>query len=650
VTDSASSPPAPDLQARVALALAPAYEVEREIGRGGMAVVYRARDTRLNRTVAVKVLPPELAYRTDIRARFLHEAQTAARLNHPNIVAIFAVDERAELVYFVMALVDGGSVGDRLKRDGAFPVAEARGILRQVADALAYAHVHGVVHRDIKPDNILIDAASGRAMVTDFGIARATQEGDTRLTATGTAVGTPAYMSPEQCSGDRAIDGRSDLYSLGAVAYAMLTGAPPFTGTSAPSVMMKHVMERPVPLRDRRPQIPDDLDRIVMRLLEKDPADRFASGAALVAALDGAPVAPPRNDPVPARPASPTPAWMPALSAPAPPPIALPFRTDRAEMVAGDLESLGHAIRARDRARPLPVRVRAFREHVARSATSALFLVAIDAATGGARAGLHGHGHFWWSIFPVLALTMSVFKRGSALWADGVRLRDVFGKSRLVAGPTDPVSAAQIAAGVTTAGLARSGTPAVPEARLPSARADPVAPSPRAHLLRQARADRRTVDDVVARLSKDDQARIPDARATAEALHERILTLAATLDQLDGQFPGDRLPALDARIAALEQAPNAPGDGDRRLGLLKKQRDTLADVERSRAALAEQCESAGLLLQNLALDMLKMRSSGLESALGGVTSVTQEARSLSREIGYALEAADELRNIGGQGA
>src|SRR4051812_31064221 len=286
--------PDSDLKLRLASALAPAYEVEGELGRGGMAIVYRARDVRLKRPVAIKLLPPELAFRGDIRLRFMREAETAARLSHPNIVPIYSVDERDGMVYFVMALVQGESVGDRLRRNGAFPIVEARRILREVADALAYAHANGVVHRDIKPDNVLLDAASGRAMVTDFGIARAaSDEGDgSRLTATGAVVGTPAYMSPEQCAGDREIDGRSDLYSLGTVAYQMLTGEPPFIGGNTPAIMMKQVTEQPVPLRQRRGDVPEDLERIIMRLLAKSPTDRFADGSALVAALDGAPVTP----------------------------------------------------------------------------------------------------------------------------------------------------------------------------------------------------------------------------------------------------------------------------------------------------------------------------------------------------------------------
>jgi serine/threonine-protein kinase len=195
---------------RVTAAVGDQYLIEGEIGRGGMAVVYRATDLRLHRTVAIKVLPPDVAFNSDVKTRFIREAQTAAQLNHPNIVPIYAVDEKdgASLVYFVMAFVEGESLGARLTREGAWSIERTVRVLRDVADALAYAHARGVVHRDIKPDNILIDRPSGRPMVTDFGIARATA-GETRLTVTGVAVGTPAYMSPEQAMGEREVDGRS---------------------------------------------------------------------------------------------------------------------------------------------------------------------------------------------------------------------------------------------------------------------------------------------------------------------------------------------------------------------------------------------------------------------------------------------------------
>src|SRR5215217_1178921 len=251
-----------------------------------MGVVYRGKDRRLKRTVAIKVLPPELAFRSEIKTRFLREAETAAQLNHPNIVDIYAVDELENIVFFVMAYITGDNLAKRLHHHGTLSIEETRRTLRDVADALAYAHERGVIHRDIKPDNILIDQQSGRPMVTDFGIARAISEGDSRLTATGIAIGTPTYMSPEQAAGERTIDGRSDLYSLGILGYQMLTGEPPFVANSTPAILVKHISERPIPVEQRRADVPQDLARVIMILLEKDPAHRIASANAVVSALD----------------------------------------------------------------------------------------------------------------------------------------------------------------------------------------------------------------------------------------------------------------------------------------------------------------------------------------------------------------------------
>jgi eukaryotic-like serine/threonine-protein kinase len=252
-----------------------------------MGIVYRAKDKRLKRYVAIKLLPPELSFRRDVRSRFLREAETAAQLSHPNIVPIYSVDEVENLVFFVMACVDGDNLATRLKNRGPLPVADVRRILTEVGDALAYAHARGVIHRDIKPDNILMDGVDGRALVTDFGIARAASgEGDsTRLTATGIAIGTPAYMSPEQASGDREVDGRSDLYSLGIVAYQMLVGEPPFIGNTTPVLLVKHLAEAPIPVEHRRTDIPPDLAQTVMRLLQKSPDHRFQNANELVQSL-----------------------------------------------------------------------------------------------------------------------------------------------------------------------------------------------------------------------------------------------------------------------------------------------------------------------------------------------------------------------------
>ncbi len=271
----------PELRALVEEALRGAYDLEAELGRGGMGIVYRARDRRLKRPVAIKLLPPELAFRKDVRTRFLREAETAAQLSHPNIVPIYSVDEVGNLVFFVMACVDGDNLARQLQRRGALPVDQVRRWTREVSDALAYAHARGVIHRDIKPDNILVDAIDGRAVVTDFGIARAASEaGDaSRLTATGAALGTPAYMSPEQASGERDLDARSDLYSLGVVVYQMLSGNTPFTAGTMPAMLVKHLAETPVPVVERRRDVPPDLAALVMRLLEKNPGDRVQTAA-----------------------------------------------------------------------------------------------------------------------------------------------------------------------------------------------------------------------------------------------------------------------------------------------------------------------------------------------------------------------------------
>src|SRR5690349_8595794 len=272
------------LEERVAAAVGPQYEIDDEIGRGGMSVVYRARDRRLNRPVAIKVLPPELAHDPAIRARFTREAQTSAQLSHAHIVPIYDVGERDGIAYFVMALVTGGSLAMHLTREPRQPVDEVRRILAEIADALAYAHLRGVIHRDIKPDNILLDRQTGRVMVTDFGIAWATEAG-ARLTATGIAVGTPTYMSPEQAVGERELDGRSDIYSTGVLGYQMLTGRVPFEAGNSMALLLKHVTERPKPIAELRPDAPRGLRETIERAMTKAPEDRWPTAAAFREAL-----------------------------------------------------------------------------------------------------------------------------------------------------------------------------------------------------------------------------------------------------------------------------------------------------------------------------------------------------------------------------
>src|SRR3989454_4444926 len=236
-----SSPSDPDVAntfAQLQAALADRYAIERELGRGGMATVYLAQDLKHHRKVAIKVLKPELAAALGPE-RFLQEIEIAAGLTHPHILPLYDSGEATGLLYYVMPYVEGETLRNRLDGAGQLPLAEAVQITREVADALSHAHSHDVVHRDIKPENILLEA--GHAVVSDFGIARAiTAAGGEELTGTGIAVGTPAYMSPEQSAGSRELDGRSDIYSLGCVLYEMLAGHPPFLGATAQEVLARH--------------------------------------------------------------------------------------------------------------------------------------------------------------------------------------------------------------------------------------------------------------------------------------------------------------------------------------------------------------------------------------------------------------------------
>ncbi|MSR07618.1 MAG: serine/threonine protein kinase [Gemmatimonadetes bacterium] len=263
-------------------ALAGRYSLERELGRGGMGIVFLARDVALDRPVAIKLLPPALAQQPDLRERFLREARTAARLSHPNIVPIHLVEARDDLVYFVMAFVDGETLGQRVRRGGALGTAQATRVIQEVAWALAYAHGRGVVHRDVKPDNILLDKDSGRAMVTDFGIARLAEASP--LTGAGELMGTTHYMSPEALSG-KDQDGRSDLFSLGVTAYYALTALLPFEGPTLPAVIARILTEDPPRLALQRKEIPPRLAEAVERCLAKDAAARFASGEELAEAV-----------------------------------------------------------------------------------------------------------------------------------------------------------------------------------------------------------------------------------------------------------------------------------------------------------------------------------------------------------------------------
>ena len=274
-----------DLQSRLQSALGPGYRVEHELGGGGMSRVFLAQERELERQVVVKVLPPEMAAGVNAE-RFRREIQLAASLQHPHIVPLLAAGHSDDLVYYTMPLIDGESLRAKLAREGELPIPETVRLLRDVADALAYAHAHGVVHRDIKPDNVLV--ANHHAVVTDFGVAKALSEstGKSSLTSAGVALGTPAYMAPEQAAADPHTDHRCDIYAVGVLGYEMLTGRPPFTGATPQHVLAAQVTEVPEPVTKRRAAVPTALVALVMRCLEKSSADRWQTAEELVHLLE----------------------------------------------------------------------------------------------------------------------------------------------------------------------------------------------------------------------------------------------------------------------------------------------------------------------------------------------------------------------------
>ncbi|HEU4785915.1 MAG TPA: serine/threonine-protein kinase [Gemmatimonadaceae bacterium] len=642
------------LRDRVTVAVGTQYLIEREIGRGGMAVVYRATDLRLHRPVAIKVLPPDVAFNPDVRARFIREAQTAAQLSHPNIVPIYNVDEAdgGGLVYFVMSYIDGESLGVRLAREGAWPVDRAVRVLRDVADALAYAHARGVIHRDIKPDNILIDRASGRPMVTDFGIARAAQ-GETRLTAPGITVGTPAYMSPEQALGEREIDGRSDLYSLAVVGYHMLAGEAPFKAANTPAMLVKHATERPRPIRERRPDVPAYLAVAIDRALAKRPEDRWSDAAEFRDALDGAIASSKARESAASLPegrvvSAPMPSVAPLAVAPPHAPVAFPppppglsrgelkhwYRAQQRLAIGQQLQGRPGGFIVGNRVfpfgsyddRPLEERVLSFRHSVFNWIAWTGVFFGINVAT-------HGPGP--WFIFPSAFMLLGVIRKAGSIWSDGIGPIDAFKKgirAKLRAQRVEAPTAAAPPPALTPEQLAAQLAPA------------DVLGGPHGETVRRAASDRALIQGIISGLGTIEREMIPDIVPTVDALTTRVATLATTLHRLDTDVSGASLGSLDQRIAVLQAEPDAP-DRDRRIQLLQRQRVSLHDLLERRRSLANDLESAGLMLQTLKLDLLKFRSSGIGSVIEDQTSATQEARALSRDIGHVVQAAEDLKKL-----
>jgi serine/threonine protein kinase len=658
--------PTDELGTHVAQVLSANYELESEVGRGGMGIVYCARDRRLKREIAIKVLPPELSFRADIRQRFLREAETAAQLNHPNIVPIYTVEERDNLVYFVMAYIKGDNLGQRLQQHGPIAPVEVRRILREVADALAYAHNRNVIHRDIKPDNIIIDAETGRAMVTDFGIARAlTDSGDSRLTATGMAIGTPAYMSPEQSAGDSAIDGRSDLYSLGVVGYQMLCGQPPFVANNTPSMLVKHLSERPIPVDERWPDLPQDLSRAVMMCLEKDPADRFPNAAAFAVALDGG--------------------SMPTLATRA---------SSAASTAASRAETREREIteRLRDRYTPPQTqyasaqpsveemrrweepRVVSFRRKLAPYLAVNAILVPIS---------LFSNHDF---IALTVIWTVALAFKYSKLWAAGYDWRDVFRQPRNrlifdVAAETiddaralfDDKKREQVRARARSRGQGlfspspmsplpsmqpfqpypRLGGPTTslnPLSPVPAGSPAPFADSRYGSAIREAENDHREIHRQLLNMPQDDKDQIPEVAASADAVFRRVQQLALNLSDMDRSAGRDTSESVEKEITTLESQAN-PLDHNasegrvRRLAMLRRQRRALVEIARKRKEAQEKLDHCRQLLREMRLELVRFRTGGLNAQPTGLTMVTQQAQSVVREMGYLSDANAELNAL-----
>jgi serine/threonine protein kinase len=658
------------LLARITAAVAGHYEIEAEVGRGGMAVVYRARDVRLRRRVALKVLPPELAFRESVKRRFLREAEMAAGLAHPHIVPIYAVDEGDGLVWIAMGLVEGESLAERLHREPRPPVEVVRRVLREVCEALEYAHREGVVHRDIKPDNILIETSTGRAMVTDFGIARAA-EGDERLTATGIAVGTPSYMSPEQAMGEREVDGRADLYALGVVGYQMLAGELPFQASNTPAMLMKHISERPRPLAQLRDDAPANLLHAVERALVKGREERWADAAQFRGALaeDAAlPSAPRRSrasgvnvqvalPPEPAPPVDPIDDLHQRTPLPGPPFPKLPkdwmsdptAREDGKEALrVWREEARRWREQVRGQARPQREELRVAAQRLSqmtfaqRSPEERIASVRRRIGAGLVTVGMLAainlitSPQFPWVLFPAIGIGYGIVRRMTDLWADGITLRDVFRRPArpAVRGDEQPLRRLE-------AKLPAPPAQSVAQAVLEAVPRD-VLDGPHGTAVRDAYEARARIRSVLARLPEQERQMLPDIEPTVEALVERVRTLAIAMHSLDTDASPDAIVRLETRIAQTEALAEDAPERARRLELLLRQRNTLLDLAERRATLARQLEQAVLVLETMKLDLTKMRSSGVASRMDEGPR-TEELRAIARDVERVAEAVDEAR-------
>ncbi|MES2123521.1 MAG: serine/threonine-protein kinase [Gemmatimonadota bacterium] len=645
-------------------ALGDAYTIEGEIGRGGMGVVYRARDERLQRRVAVKVLPPELAFSREIRERFTREAQTAAKLAHPHIVPIHDVGEGQGIVYFVMGLIEGESLAARIRRRGRVPADETRRIMKETADALSAAHGQGVIHRDIKPDNILLEGTRGRVMVTDFGIAKAMSgTSNATLTSAGMAIGTPSYMSPEQAAGEREIDGRSDLYSLGVVAFQMLSGELPFNAPTVAGILMKHITEPAALLHEKFADIPEDLSLAVARCLEKDPTNRWPSADGLRRSLESRNVAgyrptglgwkaetrpktPGGRSTRPLRPLGdrPSPRSLDRTASERPRSTVRPTRavgerpgarpTSRDRDAGANLPARGGArgvASARDAAREArrrakgeaqlpqtgePVVVREARAEFAKFVAVFGGCFMINIATG---------FHSPWSLFVGGAMSFGLFKRYSNLWQAGYSWRDVLNR---------PDAPDAIAGGGSIKKIKGVKSLAAPTRAEFGSQYD---------RMMQLHGDRIAILTLWGKLNETDKNLLPEMIQTVEGLHDRAVDLAQALNAMDGaSIDTDEVLRIDVRLNEVRARPEGE-ERDRQIAMLERQRQARSDLASRRTQMADRFESCVLAMQNLRFDILRLRQSGVGAVINDLTQATQQARALSRDVDNAIEVATELR-------
>jgi serine/threonine-protein kinase len=631
-------------------ALGDSYTIEGEIGRGGMGVVYRARDERLQRRVAVKVLPPELAFQREIRQRFTREAQTAARLSHPHIVPIHDVGEGQGLVYFVMGLIEGESLAARIRRRGRIPPEEARRIMKETADALSAAHAMSVIHRDIKPDNVLLEGTRGRVIVTDFGIAKAlSAAGGSTLTSAGMAIGTPSFMSPEQAAGEKEIDGRSDIYSLGVVSYQMLSGELPFTAPTVAGILMKHITEPARLLHEQFTDSPEDLSLAVARCLEKDPENRWPSADALRRSLESRNVAGYRPTGLGWRAAT-RPGGAPERGSTgrAVRPIGeRPLRrppgersprplTDRSgRQRSGSDRPMGGVELARDTMRAArrnaahrrkpdemalpetgePKVVRQARAEFAKFAAVFGGCFMLNVATG---------FDFPWSLIVGGAMSFSFFKKYAELWQAGYSWRDILHR------PDAPDAIGAGAGPRRLKGGRQVAAPRAEELGRQYAR------------MMEVHADRVAVIGLYQKLGEADRAMVPDLVETVDNLYSKAVELGTALHAMDTSLAPNELARIDEQLEHL-RGREENDERNRQMSLLERQRKSCVDLAEKRAMMAERFVSCALAIQNLRFEVLRLREKGIGAVGSELTQATQQARALSRDIDHAIGAAAEVR-------